>query len=297
MAVSIKVLLQPAGEPITLTEAKLACRVDADVTADDDFIAGLIRRARTYIETVFGICLVSRTEIIGWDRFPRGSSTPGMQQQAEGLWDQRIPITELAAKSWPERSLFRLPRNPLQHVTAIQYLDLADSLQTLDPTLYTVDYMSDPARIVPSFGNIWPIPIASIQTVKAQCVIGYGPSTTIAASISAGTQTVTPASMYGIYAQDLTGVSAYPGTTLAIDVGQNRELVTVTAANTTTFTATFAQAHNPSVIVKPGLPETLNGEMLMRIADWYTNRGDGPPNGQPLALEALKWANWNGELS
>ncbi len=297
MAVSVKVLQQPSGEPITLTEAKLACRVDADVTADDDFLAGLIRRSRSYVETVFGIALVSQTVLIGWDRFPRTSQTPGLQQQADGLWDQRIPITEFAAKSWPGRAVFRLPRSPLQHVSAMQYLDTANALETLDSSLYNVDYLSDPARIVPSVNSIWPISVMSIQAVKAQCVVGYGPSTTCAANTSAGLQTVTPASMYGIYAQDLTGVSAYPGTTLAIDTGQSRELVTVTAANSTTFTATFAQAHTGPYAIKPGLPETLMGEMLMRISDWYTNRGDGVPTGPPLALEALKWANWNGELT
>src|ERR1019366_1743341 len=104
--------------------------------------------------------------------------------------------------------------------------------------------------------------------------------------------------MYGIYAQNLASDPFYPGTVLAIDTGKNRELVTVTAATGTTFTATFAKAHSAGAIVKGAVPETTRGRMRMLISHWYTNR-DAVAAGMsvmPLAAEAMHYAAWNGEL-
>ena len=299
MAVSTKVLLPPAGEPLTLAEAKLACRVDVDLTADDDFIFDLIVKARVYCEDTLGQALISQTILTTWDRFPRGSQMGGLQYQSEGLWDQRVPMTELASRAWPDRATFRLPRNPVQNVASVQYTDLANVLQTLATTLYRVDYLSDPCRITPSYGNIWPLTVMQTQAISCQAVVGFGPSTSIVGSIAAGIQTVTPASMYGIYAQSLAASPLYAGTMLAIDTGKNRELVTATAVTATTFTATFARAHTAGAIVKGAVPETTRGRMRMLISHWYTNR-DAVAAGMsvmPLAAEAMHWIAWNGELS
>lgn len=66
-------------------------------------------------------------------------------------------------------------------------------------------------------------------------------STTIAVNILAGAQTVTPASMVGIYVgQEL----------VVTGTGSVGEIVTVTAITSTTFNATFALGHTASVTVK-----------------------------------------------
>ena len=74
----------------------------------------------------------------------------------------------------------------------------------------------------------------------------YTAGTTIAASISTGSQTVTPASMTGIVA----------GYLLGIDSGANAENVTVDSITGTTFTATFAKSHTGPGITVAGLPTT-----------------------------------------
>lgn len=300
MGISVKVLVQPTGEPLTLAEAKLAAQVSADLTSEDDYLANLVTTARQYCEDTLGQALISQTVLVTWDRFPRYSQQGGLQYQSEGLWDQRIPVTEMAARYWPDRATFRFPRSPLQNVLSIQYTDITNTLQTLATNLYRVDYTSEPGRIAPSYGNIWPLIVQQTQAVSCQAVVGYGPSTTIAASISAGQQTVTPASMYGIYAQQLTTDPIYPGTVLAIDSGQNRELVTVTAATASTFTATFAKAHGTNTIVLGGIPETIRSRMKMLIAHWFRNReavAPGQYGSLPLAAEAFHWAAWNGEYN
>lgn len=65
-------------------------------------------------------------------------------------------------------------------------------------------------------------------------------NTSVAASISAGAQVVTPASMAGI------GV----GANLIINSSAASERIAVTAVTATTFTATFASAHNAGALVR-----------------------------------------------
>lgn len=304
MAVATKVLLQPAGEPLTLAEAKLACRIDADITAEDDTLANLITTARSYIEDTQGKCLISQTILVSMDRFPRagqiGYLENGFIGSDRGGIGNRIGITELSA-NWIDRATIRLPRNPVQAVLAVQYTDQDNTLQTLDASLYRVDYMSDPARLMPTFGNYWPLIIQQTQALKVRMVAGYGPSTSIAAAITTtGSQAVTPGSMVGIYAQDLTTDPVNPGTVLAIDTGKNRELVNVTAVTGATFTATFNKTHAAGCIVQGGIPETIRGRMKMLVAHWFRNREAVTPGNygtMPLGADALGAAAWNGELT
>lgn len=61
-------------------------------------------------------------------------------------------------------------------------------------------------------------------------------STTLGTVVTAGTHTVTPGSMLSIFA----------GAQLIVGTGVTEEVITVTAVTTTTFTATFANAHAAS---------------------------------------------------
>lgn len=52
---------QPGIEPVSLTEAKQQCRVDSDITADDDLITSLIVVAREWVEDYSGRALIDQT--------------------------------------------------------------------------------------------------------------------------------------------------------------------------------------------------------------------------------------------
>jgi hypothetical protein len=288
--IGLTLVQAPAGEPVTLAEAKAWLRVDfAD---DDGLVADTVRAARMYVEQRCDRQFVSATLKLTADRFPRYSSLGGLQYQSDALWDQRVPVTELASRYWPDRSAMRLPRPPLQAVTGIVYVAQDGTTPTLDPAIYTVDPTTEPGRVVPAFGQIWPITRQQPQAVAVTYVAGYGPVTTIAGAVAAGVQTVTPAAMYGIY----------PGTTLAIDTGTARELVVVSAVTATTFTAPFAQTHAAGVAVGPGVPEQARQAMKLLVNHWYEHREAvgmalGGPVGEPVALavESLLGQVWDGE--
>lgn len=68
---------------------------------------------------------------------------------------------------------FRLPLPPLQSVTYINYIDTSGDEQTLSDSLYTVDASSEPARIIPAYGQVWPSTRDQIDAVTVRFVAGY----------------------------------------------------------------------------------------------------------------------------
>jgi len=105
----------PAAEPIGLAEAKAHLRVD---TSDEDtLISSLSVAARMLIERTLGLALITQ----GWSHY---------------------------IDAWPHGCCIALPLSPVQTVSAVTLHDPDGGTNVLDPGDYTVDVLSDPARIV-----------------------------------------------------------------------------------------------------------------------------------------------------
>lgn len=154
----LQLINPPAEEPVSLAEAKLHVRVD--ITDDDALISALITAARQVAESLTGRQIVTARWKLVLDSFP-GPSLMG------------VPAGQ--SFSLPGHAIL-LPKCPVQSVIAIQYLDMASSLQTMPPTDYVVDAACEPARITPVFGKIWPISLPQIGAVWVTFDAGYGPA-------------------------------------------------------------------------------------------------------------------------
>lgn len=156
--------------------------------------------------------------------------------------------------------------------------------------LVSVDPSTEPGRIAPAYGQIWPIVRQQLAAVQVSFCAGFGPVTTVAANTSAGAnQVVTPASMQGIYV----------GTLLTCDPGivASREMVTVTAVTATTFTATFADAHTGPWVINC-TPDEMGQAIKILVGHWYEIREPVTPqiwNKIPLSVEAILMSVWPGE--
>lgn len=135
---SIRVITPPAGEPVSLAEAKLHLRVDTN--DEDTLISSLITAARQYCEAFQRRAYITQTLELSLDSFPSGS--------------------------------IELPNPPLQSVEIVSYLDAAGVQETLAPTAYAVDTSSEPGRILPVAG--WP----RGKDVRIRYTAGYGPDGT-----------------------------------------------------------------------------------------------------------------------
>lgn len=154
----LQLINPPAEEPVSLAEAKLHVRVD--ITDDDALISALITAARQAAESLTGRQIVTARWKLVLDSFP-GPSLMG------------VPVGQ--SFSLPSHAIL-LPKCPVQSVVAIQYLDMASTLQTMPPTDYVVDAACEPARITPVFGKIWPISLPQIGAVWVIFDAGYGPA-------------------------------------------------------------------------------------------------------------------------
>jgi uncharacterized phiE125 gp8 family phage protein len=154
---SLQLVTPPAVEPVTLAEAKLHLRVDYN--DDDALITTLIAAARQQAETITGRQFCTATWKFNLDQFPAYGYSP--------------------------LSGILVPKAPVASITSIQYLDMGSTLQTWSNTLYACDLANEPARITPTFGQIWPIALPQINAVQVTFVAGYGVAVAVPEGIKA----------------------------------------------------------------------------------------------------------------
>ena len=151
----LQIIQEPAAEPLSLLDAKLHLRVD--ITDDDALISALISSVRQYAETITRRAFVQQTWAYVIDSFP-GPTLTGVP------WGKTFTLPQHAIE---------IEKSRVQQVTAINYLDMSGAPQVMPTANYIVDYSSEPCRITPVFGQIWPIPMPQIGAVNVQFVAGY----------------------------------------------------------------------------------------------------------------------------
>lgn len=134
---SYEVVTPPEREPVDVSEAKAAARVDTD--EDDSVIEQYIREAREAVEIDASMCLMTQTLRLNLDWLP---------------------------------SLIEVRRYPIQSLT-FAYTDTSGNSQTLSASDYITDFTSFPPRIVPAYGVAWPTVREQPKAVRITFVAGY----------------------------------------------------------------------------------------------------------------------------
>ena len=136
---ALTVTTEPAGEPVTLAEAK--DQVHELTSNHDDYLTTLIKVARQTAERYTRRQFITATYEYRLDKFP---------------------------------DVIEVPRPPTQSITSIQYVDTSGTTQTLASSYYTLDKYSLPARIVEAYGKSWPTVRDHINVVTVTFKAGYG---------------------------------------------------------------------------------------------------------------------------
>jgi len=136
------VVTPPVREPVSVEEVKAQLRVDyAD---EDGLIAAYIGAARETLERLLWRAFITQTLALTLD-------------------------------AWPEGNAIRLPRPPLQVVSAVTWTDAVGAVHVLDAGTYAVDTTSEPGRVVLRAGQAWPgSALAPAAGVRVTYTAGYG---------------------------------------------------------------------------------------------------------------------------
>lgn len=132
-------ILPPAGEPLSLTEAKAHLRLDT--VDEDDLVTALIVAARQIVEKATGLALLTQT------------------------W-------RIIADSWPAPLQVKLPLRPFASLAAIRVYDAANVATVLAAATYFVDAQPYAARV--QFANSPPMPGRAIAGIELDVVAGFG---------------------------------------------------------------------------------------------------------------------------
>jgi uncharacterized phiE125 gp8 family phage protein len=142
----LKLVAAPTGEPLEPSDVREW--IHQDSTADDARIARLISGVRGFLERRWNRRFLTQTVDQTWDSFP---TLP---------WH---PLT--------------LRLGPVQSVTSVSYTDTSGNAQTW--STWKADLNREPARIVPVFGQTWPLAVTQpVVGVTARYVVGYGDAAT-----------------------------------------------------------------------------------------------------------------------
>ena len=130
----------PTEEPVALAEAKAWVGLSLMDTAMDARLSSLIEVAR--------------------DSFERETDS----QVMTATWELRLD-------AFPP--VIRLPKGPVALITSIKYEDTTGTTTTLDSSKYESDFESEPARVQPVDGEVWPSTEPGLNKVLVRYVSGY----------------------------------------------------------------------------------------------------------------------------
>ena len=146
---TVRVITQPAAEPVTAGECKLDARVSG--STEDALFASWIAAARQEIEAAARRALVNRT-------------------------------LELTLDGWPADGVIYLPFPPLASVTSVKYTDSDNVEHTMDAGDYVVVTETEPGFVMKAATASWPSDLRSRAAVRVRYVAGYGDADDVPAS-------------------------------------------------------------------------------------------------------------------
>jgi hypothetical protein len=287
MHYGLRQLVPPVLHPVSLTRAKNQLVIDESNTFDDDLIVGYLSAAREYAERYTSRILVEQTLMMTLDHFPWHTSSQGTSRNYTPAYAELAPLYD----SYAVRGMqINLPRSPLVVVVSITYLDDALQSQTIPSDQYIVDTTSEPGRIIPIPGAIWPYQINYVPgSVQVTFIAGYSRNIT---------DTVTVSNNVVALSQPPTTVpsvkNATSGSTLDLVEGTPAEGQFAYADGVVTLN----EADNGTVLTlsyrTPNVPFTIQQAILLMVGSWYqTREGVSATNlrNVPLGVDALLSCN------
>jgi hypothetical protein len=161
-------IVEPVLEPVTLTEACDFLRVAEG--SDDAVIQSLIVAARRWCEAYTQRRFITQTLRLLMDFFPGYIDMKVAGEKVSSPF-----VSGANAVLVGIRYAIMLPCPPVTSIVQFTYQDANGNPVTMvDGTNYIKDLSSQPARLMPPFGQMWPVARVIANAVQVDYVCGYG---------------------------------------------------------------------------------------------------------------------------
>lgn len=173
-------IVPPASEPITLVQMKQFARVDFE--DDDTLWPVLMAAAREWCEVYCQRRFVLRTMRLFMDFFPGyvDFKLAGQKVSSPFVSGSNAVLVGI-------RYAIALPYPKVRGIVQFLYQDEnGNPQQLIAATDYIQDLQSQPARLMPLFGSMWPVARVVANAVQVDYVTGYGGNITVSMDEGSG---------------------------------------------------------------------------------------------------------------
>jgi hypothetical protein len=262
----------PLVEPVSLGELKDMLRIDQGDTSQDNLLMGLNTAARSWCETITQRRFVQQTWSLYLDFFPGyiDMKLAGQKVSSPFVSGSNAVLVGI-------RYAIVLPYPPVQNFVSFTYInasgDVTDMMNGQPNTPadwnFVLDTASQPARIMPLFGQMWPVAMVIANALKLQYTVGYASpvavSTTSGSNVL-GTATFTSANVGQPISIPGAGRNFTSLNTIIQSVSGS--VATLGDTPTTTGTATALLVDNGN----PAHWELLKTAVKVLVNAWFVNR-------------------------
>lgn len=169
---ALKIVNEPAKDPVSLDDAKSYLRVTGD--ADNDLITSLITAATRKVENYINQFLITQAWKMTIDHIPLlqrdsrdfGGGLGRGNSWQDGTFD--LPVSEVQAQP----DFFHMPKGPIQSIVIFNSVGRDDSLTEF--TQFNLDNDSDSPRIFLKSDQSWPTNLRDRNAIQVTAVYGYG---------------------------------------------------------------------------------------------------------------------------
>jgi len=266
--VALLTLTPPASEPVSLAQMKNFARVD--FSDDDELFPILITAAREWCEVYCQRRFILRTMRLLMDFFPGyvDFKLAGQKVSSPFVSGSNAVLAGI-------RYAIALPYPRVRWVVDFQYQDQNGDVQDMTIGVGTGNYQEDlssqPARLTPPFGQMWPVARVITNAVQVDYATGYGGNITI--GMTASSAAITGTTFYPeSVGLSLSVPGAGPsGATLVTTIASVDDEGNGTAANTAATTVTGAVAY-----LGDPVPYAIQLEIMRLALYYYENRNFSP---------------------
>jgi len=165
----------PSIEPITVEEAKWHIREDDASLLTKGKVSMAIQAVREMAENACRRAFITQKWRATLDAFPRPQMNTSSATWYGPQWGTAPgPLVTMQPDGMTGYEII-LPFPRLQAVTLLSYVDQNGVTQNMNVgTDLLVDNVSEPARILPAFGTVWPAERAQANTIIIEWTCGFG---------------------------------------------------------------------------------------------------------------------------